>query len=261
MISEEILAKIKELRQIDRKVKTNCYIAFQTEPGKKWDTLESGKSLIIKNFEGGSERILFYTCDFSDMKQLVTKCAKDSTIEILSKNKLEMVDEMENIGYIPLTHMCRVSCADITDTIMLSCFAKNDQNNVGSYADLTDVEDIKSMLWNTFDTRESHLPSDEELVEYIKAGEFYIVRDEKGKIVTLLQSKISAKSYYCNQIINMGDKTKFHNAVYNVLRKYVDEGGKYAYAWVKETNNASLGFFKKYNLLPDGLWNTVYIKR
>ena len=260
MISEEILAKIKELRQIDRRIKTNCYIAFQTEPGKVWDTLESEKSLIIKNYEGGKERILFYTCDFCDLKKLAEQCSSDSTIEILSKNKEDMAQEMENIGYYPLTHMCRVSCADITEVIMSENMTKEYDPGVGAYADISDAGDIRDILWDTFDTRVSHLPTSEELVEYIKNREFYIIRDDFGQIVTLIQSKISAKSYYCNQVINKGDKENFHKAVYNVLRKYVDEGGKYAFAWVEEENIASLKFFEKYNLKNDGLWNTVYIK-
>ena len=42
------------------------------------------------------------------------------------------------------------------------------------------------------------------------------------------------------------------------LKDYVNQGGKYAYAWVEKNNIASVKFHEKYGMKFDGLWNMVY---
>ena len=46
----------------------------------------------------------------------------------------------------------------------------------------------------------------------------------------------------------------------NRLKPYVEQGGKYVYAWIEKNNIASLKFHSKYGLAHDGMWNMVYYK-
>lgn len=261
MLSKDIITKVKELKQSGKKVYTNCYLAFSREPDKEWYTLDSDSSLAVILDEGGANRLYFYTSDFSDLKKLLDDNGMDPVVEIVAKNREELEDEMQQMGYKAIAHLMRVSNKDISEVISETpAFISNYYGDAGVYATPDDAKEISGLLWNTFDTRISHLLSEEETVEHINNKEFIYCRDESGKIVSLLQLIVSNRSYYVNQVINSGDKNMFHSMVVNTMKQYCDNGGKYTFAWVEEQNHASLGFFEKYGMHFDGLWNVVYVK-
>lgn len=261
MLSRDIITKVKKLKQSGEKMYSNCYIAFSREPERDWYTLYNDASLAVIVNEGGADRLYFYTTDFTELKKLIDECDRDAVIEIVSKNRAEMECEMQQLGYAALAHLMRVANKDISELMKRKPDFINDYNEAsGVYAKPEDASEINRLLWDTFDTRVSHLLSDKELVEHIKNNEFIFCRNSSGDIVSLLQLVISKRSYYVNQVINSGDKDMFHSMVVGTMKRYNENGGKYAFAWVEETNTASIHFFEKYGFTFDGLWNSVYIK-
>lgn len=261
MISKDILAKVKKMKLSGQKVYSNCYLSFSLEPDREWKTLSNDRSLAIIDYEGGTERLYFYTHDFNDLGKMLNGYDGSPVVDIISKNKRDFEQELKAIGYIPLAHLTRVSNKDVSlvlDDVSESIASY--ESNVGEYATLEDAKSIGKMLWSIFDTRVSHLPDDNELSEMIAKKEFVVCKNSVGVIESLLQLQISTRSYYVNQIINRGDKNRFHSMVINTLKKYCEMGGKYAYAWVEDTNMASLKFFEKYGMISDGTWNCVYVK-
>lgn len=256
MTSENVLVKINEIKKKGR-IYSNCYISFASLPKQEWKTYVSEKTLVISDFEGGANRLFFYTIDFVDFANVIKLINENHTIEIISKNKNEFENELTLAGYVKLACLKRVSVRDITSYIDVKKYLY--VKNMCEYAIESDTAEILSLLEKNFDTRISHLSDFDTLKKDIANGECYIVR-EKNKIVSYVQIKKTAKSLYINQIINEGKKDRFHSLVSEIFSLYNCDGGKYVYAWVEENNIASLKFFSKYGLEEDGLYTSTYIK-
>ena len=259
MTSEDIISKIRLLKASKDKIFTNSTIFFQKYPCKNWNVLESEKSLIVVINEQEIKRIIFYTLDFKDLKKMLQNINGNIVIEVVSKNKENMRREIEELGFEHLVTQVRVSSKDISNIFSFnSPIMKYYNDSIGIIAVNSDMEQINKILWNTFDTRSSHLKSKKELIEQIEKGEFYIYKNTDKEIEMLIQYSASPKSFYFNQVINKGDKEIFHALTLNILKKYYEQGGKYAYAWVNEGNIASFRYFRKYTLVEDGVYNDVY---
>lgn len=256
MTSENIITKINDIKRIG-KIYSNCYISFASFPKQEWKTYTSEKTIIISAFEGGINRIYFYTIDFVDFGKLIKLIIEDHTIEIISKNKSEFVSELKQAGYVRLACLKRVSVKDITPYVDRKIYLSD--RNICEYALEGDVAEITSFLDKNFDTRISHLSDINTLKNAIANRECYLVR-EKNKIVSYVQIKKTTKSLYINQIINEGKKDRFHSLVSKIINSYTCDGGKYVYAWVDENNIASLKFFSKYGLEEDGLYTSIYLR-
>ncbi len=257
MTGKDILLKVRELKQSGKKVKSNCFLPFQADLEREWETDQSEESILIREYEGGATRLYFYTTDFEDLKKIVETIPKETVVEIVAKDKEELHQEMESMGFMPLAFMMRVSNRDVSP--VLAAGKKDSQRAEGHPAVSKDAQDIYDLLVETFDTRISHLPSMDEVLQAIDRQEFVLVRGEKQKIDSLLQCQVTPRSYYVNQIINRGEKDRFHAMMVHSLSNYCSSGGKYAYAWVDEKNLPSLKFFEKYGMKFDGTWNVVYV--
>lgn len=259
MKSEDIVVKINLLRKNRENYHTNSNIIFSKFPEKEWEVLETEQSIVILLTEPDVTRIIFGTVDFNDLKQLVHSIGNNVIIEVVSKDKSYMKSEIEMLGLKKLVMQIRVSCRNVSEVFLHdSKMIKFFDSSVIDYASEADIDQINEMLWNTFDTRSSHLKTKIELSEQIKRGEFAIYKNVNNEIEMIIQHISSPKSFYFNQIINNGDRALFHALTLNLLKKYCDSGGKYAYAWVDEGNIASLKYFEKYKLLEDGVYNSIY---
>nr|MBQ6740143.1 hypothetical protein [Synergistaceae bacterium] len=102
------------------------------------------------------------------------------------------------------------------------------------------------------------LVDDKELAEIIKAREVLISRGDDNKIISILQTKTQPRKFYINQVYNSGNKSIIHAMLLSKLKLYCGNGGKYLYAWVEESNIASIKFHAKYCMKPDGFLNLIY---
>ncbi len=264
MRTDGIIAKIRELKLKKTRVITNCYIQFKTEPDKEWNVLESNNSLVIVcvDSDGITERLFFYTNDIADLLFLIGRCNKNSVIEIITRDRNELVDAFKTVGFSLLSRLIKYSVKDIAEVSTINEFIHNNvDDTTDSYlAELTDSNGIYNILYENFDTRISRLPVLEEINNAINNNEILICKDDEGSIKSLLQVNIMPKSYYISQIINHGDKRKFHDMIGKSISDYIDAGGKYMYAWAEETNPASQRLFQKYGMKSEGLYLLVFAK-
>ena len=121
----------------------------------------------------------------------------------------------------------------------------------------SDAAEINALLWSVFRTEISHLLTDSELADCIRQNKIFIHRTD-GHIDAVLQTKVMPRKFYINQIVNLGQRHIIHAMLLKRLWDYVQNGGKYLYAWVDETNIASLKFHRKYGMKPDGYRNIVF---
>lgn len=241
--------------------KTNSFHNFALEKSEReHDVLMSEDSLCVIIHEPSVDRLLFFTVNDLDLVEISNLLGEGYVLDIVSKDSNLYADLLTKMGFKQLTKLQRVANKDMMLSILASTREMVLDFDKSIVAQVQHIEDIYNLLWNTFDTRISHLPDKEELERQIKSMEIRIIEDESGKIVTLYQVSVEPKSYYINQIINKGSKDSFHKMLIDDFKRYCDNGGRYVYAWVETENKASLGLFKKYGIVPDGLYTCVYVK-
>lgn len=247
--------KVRELKEKGKKLYSNCYVNI-AEISSENSTIISDESIVIFHREAGNiHRGYFYTTDWTDLELALSKYEDPVVIEFVTKKCDEYDSVMQHMGYTNINRLKRLSNVNIG-----GLFKENERFEIAEYANIADAEQVYQLLWETFDSKISHLPDLCEVKEAINLKQFVVCKDVSGKIVSVLQEVVSPKKYYFNQVINKGDKIKFHQMIKCCLYQYHQSGGKYAYSWVEEKNIASLKFFGKYGFQPDGMWTIVYSK-
>lgn len=252
---------IRRLKAGGKRVFSNSYLRFARNE-QKWETAVSPASILILNVDHGVHRLLFYTTDFRDLGKIIRNSlerAEEYVIEIVSKDENLYKEELESMGFAVLARLCRVSVKDISPVFHEgNGISQMVDASIPTGAKVEDADSILETLWNVFDTRISHLPDRNEICRSIQRGEFCIYKDGDLNVKTILQSVEAPKSFYINQVYNSERKEVIHSIMYEKLKSYHVSGGRYVYAWVDETNLASLKFHAKYGMQPDGLYTSVY---
>lgn len=216
--------------------------------------------LFIRN-DNGAKRLYYCYSNENDFSALLKKNLKtkmgDAVAEIVTRNPEEEAALLKALGFRPIAYMMRMSVKDISESLNTEKSYPSEYK-IGCSPTPTDTKEIHSILWRLFDTRISHLQNESEVAESINNNEFTIHKNESGKIDALIQAQIQPKKFYINQIYNSADKSVIHSMLRTLLRKYVEQGGKYVYAWVDQNNIASVKFHEKYGMKHDGMWDVVY---
>lgn len=232
---------------------SNCYDLKDVDHCKSlWS---SGDEIVFSYEDHGVERLSFFVKDWNSLNSIL------NTIE-QGRFFLEFLTKAPEM-YVPAGSTLTAKMMRLTNIDCRSVF--NDSSPVIGYKNSALVEnalesdtvEINQILWSAFRTEVSHLLSDEELRETIKAGHITVHRTA-GHIDAILQANVLPKKFYINQIINKGDKNIVHAILLDRLEEYINAGGKYLYAWVEETNIASQRFHEKYGMKHDGMWSMIY---
>lgn len=260
----EIADAIRKLKKRKEKVFTNNFMQFQKTQDVSWEAALSERSLCLINEDHGVNRVLFYTTDFHDLNILVQDFLdpnEEYVLDIVSKDSQQYCEEMEQMGFRRYKKVMRMSNQDIASVLVSDSPLMEYYTTLnGERAMVSDTKLINGKLWEIFDSRVSHLLTDEELEDHIRNGEVFIHKNEMGEVVAILQRVEEPRSFYINQIYNGGEPRVIHSILLDELKQYHDKGGKYVYAWVEEDNPASIRFHEKYGLRHDSLWDIIYIR-
>lgn len=254
----EIWGQIEVLKKQGR-VQSNLYSNAHVILDHLDEAVFTNKTILATFLDHGVRRLYYYTLDFSDITAAAEKLSSGvCVLEFMTRDPSEYRDFLQSAGFLPLAGMMRMAVDDCAAAFQNPEISGFYNASIGYYPDETEAEEINRILWQVFDTRISHLCTDEEIVDALRKREITIHRDENRTIEAVLQAVVNPKKFYINQIYNGTEKRIIHAMLLNRLKAYIDAGGKYAYAWVAEDNNVSIKFHKKYGFLPDGMWNMVY---
>lgn len=252
MIKQIIYDKINKART--QRLLTNCYSLDVIETA--YNIWEYDKNFIFSYKDHGVNRLVYFAEDALAINSLLDIIGSDYYfLEFMTKNSEEYVPKHSSI----IARMMRIAnpdCRSVFETT--SSVLQYFDESVGEYAKDTDIAEINNILWKTFHTEISHLLTDDELKT--KINQLTIHRDiaHDRHIDAMLQADVMPKKFYINQIVNNGEPKIIHAMFLNRLKTYIEHGGKYIYAWVEDSNIASLKFHKKYGMKHDGMWNMVY---
>lgn len=244
-----LLEKIKKGRIL--RLLSNCYSLDNIENANKiW---EMGDSFLFSYDDHGIDRLSYFVESYTVLDELLNNVNEGKFyFEIMTQN----MDEYHNPNVKTVAKMMRMSSSDCRGVLNDDTLLQYKDDSICETASIEDAEEINDMLWNIFNTEISHLLYVDELKSEIEAGHVFIHKGER--IDAILQADIKPKKFYINQVVNKADKSIIHAIMIKQLERYVQEGGKYLYAWVDEKNIASVKFHSKYGLKHDGMWNIVY---
>lgn len=246
-----IYEKIKRAREL--RLINNCYRFDVVENSTKlW---EAGDNFLFAYADHGVERLVYFGSDWNAVDELLKQVSDGQYfIEFMTKSP----DEYQPAGSMLSARMMRLSNSDCRTVFSEgSAVMRYMDSKAGEKAKAEDVKEIVRILWSTFHTEISHLLSEDEIRNRI--SQFTVHRSERsGEIDALLQAEVMPKKFYINQVVNQGDRKNIHAMLLNELGRYIRDGGKYLYAWVEDTNTASLRFHEKYGMKHDGMWSMIY---
>jgi hypothetical protein len=256
-----ILDDIRNLRQQLKnfgRVETNV---FSDDVLENADELyHSEKSILISSVDCNVRRLYYYTVDFNLLRALIPLLKnQEYVLEFLTRNADEKSVFLRENGFSLLAQMMRVSTLDCAKVLSDPSVSQYTDDSMGLYPDSGLCLPIDKKLHEIFDSRVSHLLNDAGLNRTIENGEITIHQDSVGNVDAILQVVVQPKRFYINQIYNGSEKKVIHAMLQKRLRDYVNQGGKYVYAWVEKNNVASVKFHEKYGMKFDGLWNMVYV--
>ena len=259
----ELLEIIASLKSIHGRIITNSFRNFSAAKDKIWRVIYNSNALFILVLDNTIVRIEFFASDIYDLRALIDDLPPgDYDMEYIYRKQNDYLASFSDLGfelYKTMQRYCNydigASFAECKEQIGVKIpFKEYLVLDKGQYFC------IKQLLWDTFDTRISHLPSDEELSLFIENGEFLGIFYE-NRLTTLLQRKLDNNRFYINQVINYAEPAYIHSIMIGELEKYILSGGKYVYSWIENDNIASIKFHKKYGLKPDLIMNDNMILR
>ena len=218
---------------------------------------ENGDEFVFAYEDHGINRLIFFVKDLNSIDVILKQIPQGKYfIDIMGRDRGEYLSADIKV----IAHLKRYSNPDCRSVLDNGSEVIKYKGSVRVETALEeDTSELNKMLWSTFNTEVSHLLSDDELRMVIQTGQISLHRNDEGIIDAMLQANVMPKKFYINQIINRsGKKEVIHSILIDRLEGYVANGGKYLYAWIEETNNASLKFHEKYGMKHDGMWNTVY---
>ncbi len=249
---ESVYEKVKKARL--QRLVNNCYSMETIEHCQKF--WSKGDEFVFSYEDHGIQRLIFFVKDMCEVDKLLSEIES-------GRYYLEFMTKDPNV-YIPSKSKKCAAMMRFANSDCRSVFEPESQvirfkNAVPvENANEQDIEEINSILWTTFHTEISHLLTDDELRGKIRDGQFTIHRNTNNRIDALLQADVMPKKFYINQVVNRGNKEVIHAILMNRLEKYVNDNGKYLYAWVEDNNIASIKFHEKYGLRHDGMWSMIY---
>ena len=251
MDKQIILEKAKKGRY--QRYLSNCYHMDDIDRAEKlW---EKGESFVFSYTDHGIKRLIFSAADWHTVDELLSSIdAGTYYLEYMTKQPQEYVPVHSSLT-ARMARIANADCRSVFDTD--SPVLQYQSHSAGVWAGEEDAGEINRILWSVFHTEVSHLLYDDELKEIIQRKQIMIAR-ENEQITALLQAEVLPKKFYINQIVNRGDRKIIHGMLLRQLEEYVKAGGKYLYAWVDETNIASLKFHHKYGMEKDGTYSEIY---
>ena len=220
----------------------------------------NAEAVIMVSNDHGVARLYYYANKLMHIKEVLLQLPDSEYIlEYMTKEPEDNSDILKCMGFKRLARMMRMSNRDYATVADNKAVTRYYDETIGIYPQTELASEINQVLWNVFDTRVSHLLTEEELKCSIENNEVLIHQNNAGKIDAVLQTVYNPRKFYINQIYNGAVKNVIHAMLQRRLKEYTAVGGKYVYAWVEYDNIASVKFHQKYGLQHDGMWNMVYV--
>ena len=135
---------------------------------------------------------------------------------------------------------------------------KKRPTSTGAFAKLDELQQIYDLLYRSFTTYASHLPSKEELREMISNNRMFVDHDNNGNVCGVNIFTITGTNAYGNAWVDEGERGL--DIFIDMFNLFIDKGVKRFTFWVNDRNNKVIKMHKIMGAKPDGLKDYTYIK-
>jgi len=264
--------KMTEIRRSRKKPILHNYY-MNCEQDEEIFALYGQSSVVFWDDDRGVHRAYFYSCDAEELTELLSQVPEGTIIDYLTHEKGELQELIESAGWKQLHEMHRMTSAHITAEDRTEIEEQKKlfdetlymKDNVRPAVE-ADCDDIYDKLEEVFDSRESHLCTKKELLEYIR-NRWVAVYYESGELQGFQIFTVENNSFYGYQIWNgVGPEgyyslTKMTDQLFAECVKDVPPAKiKPSYCWVNVKNRKSMRMVKFWGQRFDGLYDFVYEK-
>lgn len=233
-------------------------------------------TVVLWEYDHDVIRGYFYSSEESELAELLQYLPQGCIIDYLTKEKGELHEFLEAHGFQLLHEMHRMSSAGMTAEEKATV-AKNyeivkealyEPQNV-RLANISDIESVYEKLYEIFDTKESHLPSRDELLDLIRK-KWVILYQVREQLLGIYIITINEGQMYGYQIWNgTGPEGYFSLLEYSnrIYAEYMknesnkEKKSKPGYCWVDVSNRKAVRIVKLWGSKFDGLYDFVYEKQ
>lgn len=215
-------------------------------------------TLVIYETDRDITRLYFYTRGLDTIRELkdIIIAQPNLVCDFISKrtdNMEEIAKELISIGFSQYAVFIRMLCKNI----------KRENSviyNKVEFAEPNDLDEIYSMLYNTFDKYTAHFPERNTILKRIYDREVFVVRgnglikgfsifNSKDRKVAIFDYSIVRDEYRRQKIANdlLNYKLKYHN------------NSKCYYLWINEAFTNFIKFHNQNHFYEDGVIDTVFV--
>lgn len=225
---------------------------FGLSDGLNYDLMQGEGTLILRVAEFDYHRIFVLCANTTGLLDLLKSLDTEYVINIPSKKGIDnWCGLLENGGfehYATYSHYLNLAVPGM----------KKRQTSTGEFAKINELQQIYDLLYRSFTTYASHLPSKEELSEMILNNRMFVDHDDKGYVCGVNIFTITGTNAYGNAWVDEGERGL--DIFIDMFNLFIDKGVKRFVFWVKDGNNKVIKMHKIMGAKPDGLKDYTYIK-
>ncbi len=269
----QIKRKMTEIRRSKKApIMHNYYL--NCEKDDEIYALYGQSSVVFWDDDRGVRRAYFYSSDAEELAQLLAQVPEHIILDYLTRKKGELQELFERADWLLLHEMHRMSSVHITPEERKEIAEKRELLDLTLYrkenvrpAVEADCDVIYEKLYEIFDSRESHLCTREELLQYIR-NRWVAVYYEEGKLMGLQIFTVENNTCYGYQIWNGTGPEGYYSLEKTVGQLFAEcikdvppAKIKPGYCWVNTKNKTAVRSAKFWGNKFDGLYDFVYEKQ
>ncbi len=259
--SKRIQSYIQKLQKNCQKLQSNYYGFFQHL--ELYDVLYTENSILFGRQDGLVYRIFFYTGNMKELTYLLMLVPKGAVIDIITRKPeipLQMLKSLEAAGYKRKNTFERYHISNLKSCIHLDSIAEfRKATAYVESATEADSKELLQILYDTFDPKQSHLETLDELKDMIQNQQVKVIRDGQ-KIAALLTFRMQRQKLYMEHLINTGIREYAYGLYLSVLEDALSKGIHYVDTWIAEDNLRSQRFSRHFGYKKEGLLDLIFVK-
>jgi len=271
---EQDMVRIKQkMTEIKRNRKApimhNYYL--NCEKDEEIYALYGQSTVVFWDDDRGVRRAYFYSSDTEELTQLLARVPEHIILDYLTRQKGELHELFERAGWSLLHEMHRMSSVGITPEEQQRMAKRRELFDIVMYqrdkvrpAVEADCDVIYQKLYEVFDSRESHLCTREELLQYIR-NRWVSVYYEEGNLLGFHIFLVENNTFYGYQIWSAIGPEGYYSLSKTSDRLFAEyvkdipvKKIKPSYGWVNIKNKRARRMAEFWGQRFDGLYDFVY---
>ncbi|HEY0045912.1 MAG TPA: hypothetical protein VGB44_04285 [Flavobacterium sp.] len=211
---------------------------------------KSDDSIVIEKEMQGFSRLYFMTADIDDLASILQNVTTTSVINFPTTGSADDFEKLMNASNFSFYKKYEIYSNEEI---------KGNDAFVEQYAQESDFEKVKSLLYEHLDVYSDHLPNDEVLMDFI-TNQQVLVNYLDGEICGVLIFTIQGKNKcYLNFWVDTGKNGLF--LLFNIYNLLKEKNISYSYLWVNSQNEKVKRIHKLLGSKPTGTADYIYINK